>query len=57
MIYRLLIVLIAVLLVTYYTLIVLHLLGVVKLTRKPVDAKKLLIPFYYFINNSKQKKL
>lgn len=56
MLYRLIIMLLGVLLILYYTLVVLHLLGVVKMTKQAIRVKKLLIPFYYFTNNSKQKK-
>lgn len=56
MLYRLIIMLLGLLLILYYALVVLHLLGVVKMTKQTIRVKKLLIPFYYFINNSKQKK-
>lgn len=49
--YRLVIMLSLLLVVMYYALVALHLVGVVRLTKQKVEAKKLLIPFYYFINN------
>ena len=56
MLYRLIIMLLGALLILYYALVVLHLLGVVKMTKQTIRVKKLLIPFYYFTNNSKPKK-
>lgn len=53
--YRLIIMLVLLLVVMYYALVVLHLMGVIRLTRQEIEAKKLLLPFYYFINNPKQK--
>lgn len=49
--YKLIIMLLLFLVVMYYALVALHLVGAVKLTKQNIEAKKLLIPFYYFIKN------
>lgn len=49
--YKLIIMLLLFLVVMYYALVALHLVGAVKLTKQKIEAKKLLIPFYYFIKN------
>jgi hypothetical protein len=39
----------------YYLLVFCHLIGAIKLTKEDVDAKRLLIPFYYFFNHQNKK--
>lgn len=49
--YKLIIILLLFLVVMYYALVALHIVGAVKLTKQKIEAKNLLIPFYYFIKN------
>ena len=49
--YRLIIYLALFLLIMYYAMLALHLLGLLKMTKADIKAKKLLIPFFYFIKN------
>ena len=44
------------LLVTYYSMIVLHQFGVIKITNRKVSFNKAVIPFYYWIVSQNNKK-
>ena len=53
MIYRLFILLIAIMMIVYYVLVVLQLCDVVRFTAQRIECRKLFIPFYYFIKLKK----
>lgn len=49
MITRIFILLVTMLIATYYIMLILHLIGCIKMTKKRVAFEKCLIPFYYWI--------
>lgn len=53
--YKLIITVALYLVVLYYFSVFAHLIGAINLTKEKVDAKHLLIPFYYFFNHQNKK--
>lgn len=53
---RLVMLAVFVLLATYYSMIVLHQFGVIKITNRKVSFNKAVIPFYYWIVSQNNKK-
>lgn len=49
--FRALVFLITILLIVYYSQVVLHILGVTNITDKRINFIKCMIPFYFWLNN------